>query len=301
MGDKRMHMVAALFVWLFTAAGCATIHEIGADIRGKAGALKQKMAFMPSINDSSFGGDNFRAAAHGQLKKALAGRCDHIHLVDSRDIQRALKEIPRGLSGRIDTLALHDLGRIYGLGAVLEQTIVDIEYITAKRGIWGFRKTGTLVRASFRVRCYDTETTAVFFDETVTDDVDLREGVWKEAKNTGRYDEEMAEAILSEIIPRAVKRICRRLAEEPWKGYIVLDAHNRLTLSAGKDVGLATGDVLEVFGSSEPIRGQGGALYLVPGLKIGEVRVGDVQKDRAEVVPISGNDLEKSHCVKLKP
>ncbi|MDY6989103.1 MAG: hypothetical protein SWQ30_13720 [Thermodesulfobacteriota bacterium] len=301
MAGKSTHIMAALFVCLFTVAGCATAHKIGADIIGKGRALKKKIAFMPSINDSGFGGDDFQAAAHGQLKKTLSRGCDGIHVMDSREIQRALEEIPHGLSGRIDTLALGNLGRTYGLGGVLEQTIVDMEYITAKRGIWGFRKTRMLARASFRVRCYDTETTAVFFDEMVSDEVGLSEGVWKAAKNTGAYNQEMADAILSKIISKTVKLICKRLAEEPWKGYIIKDSDERFTLSAGKDVGLATGDVLDVFGAAEPLRGQGDKVYLVPGLKIGEIRVTDVKEDQAEVAPVSGRNLEKSHCVKLKP
>jgi len=301
MAGKSIHIMAAFFVCLFTVAGCATTHKIGADIIGKGRALKKKIAFMPSINDSGFGGDDFQAAAHSQLKKSLSRRCDGINIMDSREIQRALEEIPHGLSGRIDTLALGNLGRIYGLGAVLEQTIADMEYITAKRGIWGFRKTRMLVRVSFRVRCYDTETTAVFFDEMVTDEVGLAEEVWKEGKNTGAYNQEMADAILSKIISKTVKLICERLGEEPWTGYIVSGADQRFTLSGGKDVGLATGDVLEVFGASEPIKGQGDKVYLVPGLKIGEIRVTQVKEDQAEAVPVSGRNLEKSHCVKLKP
>jgi len=301
MVRKSIHMMAALLVCLLSVAGCATTQKIGADIMGKGSTLKKKIAFMPSVNDSGFGGDDFKVAAHTQLKKSLSRRCDGITIIDSREIRRPLEEIPHGLSGRIDTFGLGNLGRIYGLGGVLEQTIVDMEYITAKRGIWGFRKTRMLARASFRVRCYDTETTTVLFDEMVTDEVELSEGVWKEAKNTGGYNQEMADAILSNIISKTVKLICKRLAEEPWKGYIVKDSDERFTLSAGNDVGLATGDVLEVFGLAEPIRGQGDKGYLVPGLKIGEIRVADVKEDQAEVVPISGRSLEKSHCVKLKP
>jgi len=301
MAGKSIHIMAALFVCLFSVAGCATTHKIGADIMGKGKTLKKKIAFMPSMNDSGFGGDDFQVAAHGELKKTLSKRCDGIHIIDSREIQRALEEIPHGLSGRIDTLALGKLGRTYGLGGVLEQTIVDMEYITAKRGIWGFRKTRMLARASFRLRCYDTETTAVFFDEMVTDEVALTEGVWKDAKNTGAYNQEMAGAIVSKIISKAVKLICKRLAEEPWKGYVVKDSEERLTLTAGKDVGLATGDVLEVFGAAEPIRGQGDKVYLVPGLKMGEIRVTGVKEDQAEVVPVSGRNLERGHSVKLKP
>jgi len=301
MARKRAYIMAALFVCLFAAAGCATFHKIGADIMGKEGALKKKVAFMPSMNDSGFGGDSFQAAAHSQLKKALSRRCDGIQIIDSREIQRALEEIPHGLSARINTSALGRIGRTYGLGAVLEQRIVDVEYMTAKRGIWGFRKTRTLARASLRVRCFDTATTAVLFDETVTGKVELSEAVWKEAKTTGAYNKEMAEAVLSEVISKTVQGICERLAKEPWKGYIVKNSGERLTLSAGQDVGLTPGDVLEVFQAAEPMQGQGGKVYLVPGLKMGEIRVTHVKEDHAEAVSIYGNNLDKSHCVKLRP
>jgi hypothetical protein len=268
---------------------------------GKGGTLKKKMAFMPSPNNSLFGGHGFQAAAHSQLKETLSRRCDGIHILDSRDVQRALEEIRYGLSGQLDTLALGELGRRLGLGAVLEQTILDIDCISAKRGIWGLRKTRMLAQASFRLRCYDTETTAVLFDETLIGEVELSETAWKEARAAGTYNQEIAGAILSHMIPKIVSLVCEHLAEEPWKGYMVKDTDERWTLLAGRDVGLTPGDMLEIFGEAKPIRGYGAKVYLVPGPRIGEIRVSDVQENWSEAVPLSGGNLEKNHCVKSKP
>jgi predicted small secreted protein len=301
MAGKGIHVIIVLFLFSLLAPGCATTQGIADDIIGKGRTLKKEVAFLPGANDSGFGGGDFQALADAQLKRFLSGRCDGVRVSDSGRIRKALEEIPGLSSGRIDNSSLGSLGRLYGLNAVLEQRIDDIEYVTGKRGIWGFRRPRMLARASFRIRAYDTETTAVLFDDTIVDEVELPEGLWKDAKNSGAYSTDIANPILSKIIPKAGKLICRRLAREPWKGYTAPGPDNTLIVLAGKDAGLAIGDVLEVFGTAEPIEGQGDQVYLVSGLKIGEIKIAKVQEDRADAVPVFGHDLEKSHCVKFKP
>ena len=280
--------------------GCATTEKISEDILGKGPRLSKKVSFLPPVNGSGYGGEDFQRAAAAQLRAFLSRRCDNLRIVDSRNILKALQDMPRLPSGQIDHLALANLGRIFGLGAVVNQTIGQMECLTEKRGIWGFRRLCRLVRLSFHVRVYDIQTTAILLDEIVEEDVEISEYDWDNLKTGNGYNKGIASRLLAEMTGKTGKMICERLAEEPWKGYITASSNNTFTISAGTDVGLTVGDVLEVFSMGEPMKGQEGRIYLVSGPKIGEIKVTKVKKDRAEAESILGYDLEQSSFVQLK-
>ncbi|NVM57376.1 MAG: hypothetical protein HWN51_04590 [Desulfobacterales bacterium] len=298
--SKGIIIVALCLPVCLLVIGCGTTKKITDDILGKGRSLKKKIAFLPSVNRSGYGGGDFQKAARAQLKTFLSRRCDGLLVMDSRKTRKLLEEIPRLPSGQIDSLALATLGRIHGLHAVLEQSIAQIKCVTDKRGIWGFRNTCMLAQLSFRVRAYDVETTAILFDQVVQDAVEISEDDCQKVKTGSEYSKEIAHRLLGKIIPEIGQRIYRRLAEEPWKGYITAASENTLNLTAGKDVGLAAGDVFEVFAIGEPIKGEAGQVYLILGPKIGEIKVTKVHGDRAEAIGILGSNLEKSSCVKLK-
>jgi hypothetical protein len=90
------------------------------------------------------------------------------------------------------------------------------------------------------------------------------------------------------------------VSEKPWKGYFTSVSENTFILSAGSDVGLEVGDVLEVFEAGEPIKGRGGEVYLVSGPKIGEVHIRKLFSDRAETFGVLPIDLDRISHVKLK-
>jgi len=293
-------MASIYFVgWLFLP-GCATTEKITADILGKGPTLSKKISFLPPVNGSGYGGEDFQRAAAAQLRAFLNRRCDNLRIMDSRNILKALQDIPRLPSGQIDNLALAKPGRVFGLSAVVNQTIGQMECLTEKRGIWGFRRTCRLARLSFRVRVYDIETTAILLDEIVEEDVEVSEYDWDNIKTANGYNKGIASRLLAKMTDKTGNIICERLAEEPWKGYIITGSDKTFTISAGTDVGLTVGDVLEVFGLGEPMKGQEGHIYLVSGPKIGEIKITKVKKDRAEAAGILGYDLEQSSFVQLK-
>ena len=112
------------------ATGCATTEKITADILGKGRTLSKKIAFLPAVNASGYGGEDLQRAAAEQLRAFLGRRCDNLRIMDSRNILKAVEDMPRLPSGQIDNLALAKLGRIFGLSAVVNQTIGQMECLT---------------------------------------------------------------------------------------------------------------------------------------------------------------------------
>jgi hypothetical protein len=297
---KGTTIIAFCIIAIFLAIGCAATKKITEDLVGGGKALKKKAVFLPAVNKTEYGGKDFQESARAHLKTSLKRFCDDLIIIDSRKIQNLLEKIPRLPSGQFDHLALAKFGRLFGLNAVLEESLSEIECVTDKRGIWGFRNTCMLVQLSVCVRAYDIETGAILFDEVVNDEVEVLEHDWQDIEERRGYHKEIADRLLSKTTAKIYKRICELLGNEPWKGYITSVSENTFALIAGKDVGLAIGDVLEVFGTSDPIEGQAGQFYLVSGSKIGELRITKVQGNRAEAIGILGSDLQKSSHVKFK-
>jgi len=300
---KKSLDILLLFVVAYTVfSGCATTKKITDDIMGPDRVLKKKIVFLPTVNKTGFGGKDLETTASLKLKIALAAHCDGLIINNSKKIRQAFSEIPRLPSGQIDNLALAETGRIHGINAVLEQTISVVEFNTEKRGIWGFREDTPLLHAVFRIRIYDIETTATYLDEVFREELELSEDLLGEQNRSANpYYDEYAGILLERAIPKISDHVCERLEEMPWSGFVVHSNNDTYTLSAGSDVGLAEGDVLEVFKMDAPLQGLDGHVYLIAGPKMGEIRVSQVKDSEATAVSISGNGFEKGCCVKLKP
>ena len=292
--------IASCLIAIFLVIGCATTKKITEDIMGEGRALKKKIAFLPTVNKTGYGGKEFKDLARAFLKVSVRHFCDDQIITDSRKTRNLLEQIPRLHSGQLDNLALSKVGRALGLNVVLEESLAEIECVTENRGVWGFRETCMIVQLSIHVKGFDIETGAILFDEVVRDEVEVPEHEWENIKGRRGYNKEVADRLLTKTTPVISRRICELLGDKQWKGYITSVSGDTYTLTAGKDVGLAKGDVLEVFGTSEPIKGQAGQFYLVSGPKIGELRITKVYTNRAEAIRVNGKELQKSSHVKLK-
>ncbi|MBW1743582.1 MAG: hypothetical protein JRJ47_09175 [Deltaproteobacteria bacterium] len=298
--NKGTNALVFCFLVIFLTTGCATTKKITADITGLGGGLKKKMAFHPTVNKTGYGGEVFKESARAQFENTLGGFCDDIIIIDSKRTRSLLEEIPRLPSGQLDTLALAKLGRVLGLNTVLEEDLFELECLDDKRGIYGFRDDCKIVQLYLRVRVYDVESAAVLVDEIVRDDVVVTEQEWLNIKDRTGYHEEIANRLLNKTTSEICERVCELVSEKPWKGYFTSASENTYTLSAGTDVGLEVGDVLEVFETGEPIKGYGGEVYLVSGPKIGEVHIRKVFKNRAEAFGVLRIEFDRISHVKLK-
>lgn len=298
--NKGLNALVFCFLVVFLTTGCATTKKITADITGMGGGLKKKMAFLPTVNKTGYGGEVFKESARAQFENTLGSFCDDIIIVDSEKIRSLLEEIPRLSSGRLDTLVLAKLGRALGLNTVLEENLFQLECLDDKRGIYGFRDDCKIVQLYLRVRVYDVESAAVLVDEIVQDEVVVSEKEWLEIKERREYHKEIANRLLNKTTSEICESVCELVSEKPWKGYFTSVSENTYILSAGTDVGLEVGDMLEVFEAGEPIKGHGGEVYLVSGPKIGEVHIKKIFNDRAEAFGVLRIEFDRISHVQLK-
>lgn len=295
----RMVLVFFLTALLLTT-GCATTKKIAEDITGKGGRLKKKMAFLPAVYNTSSQDGVFPQIDGLRLKSLLEDSCEDLIILDSQKGDDLLSQIPRLSSGDVDNLALIETGRALGLNAILVESPSEIECLADKCGIWGFRHGCTFAELSVGLRAYDIETGAVLFYEVLRDKIEVSEQACQDIREGKGGQLDLAAQLVDKITSETCEKVCDRLGAEPWKGYLTPVAENTFSLPAGIDVGLSEGDVLEVFGASEPILGYAGQSYLVAGRKIGELRVTRVFLTHAEAVGDLGDTSQQNNYVKLK-
>jgi hypothetical protein len=150
------------------------------------------------------------------------------------------------------------------------------------------------------VHVYDVETNALLSSELIKSRVNISEPEWPNLRDNPQLDPSLIGGLLQGAALQLSEKLCTIMAKEPWKGYVLDFENDKVVLSAGIDVGLRKGDVLEVFRYGRPIEGNADKYYLISGPRIGEVRIEKVFQHTAVASVISGADFDKSNCVKLK-
>jgi hypothetical protein len=292
----------AVFIGLITSSfivGCGTTKKISEDIVGGRGELK-KIALVPAANQTGYGGQALQKEAMANLETFLKRHCDEFIVLDFGKTGRLLEKLVGRSTGQIDNLTLAKFGRVLGVNAILIATLDDIKCTGGKRGIYGFRDTIPVVRLVMRLRAFDPQTGTILFDQVFADEVEVGESDWQNIRERKGYHQEIMNRLLIKTTDQVGEAVSDQLCDTPWKGYVTNVSGDVITLSAGKDVGLAKGDVLEVFGMSGTIEGKEGQIYLLSGPTIGELQITEVRENEAEAMGLEGSDFQKSSHVKLK-
>ena len=302
MGKNTVYFLASMCIMaVFLVPGCAATKKIAKDIFRDENHLKKKIAFFPGTNQSRRGGQELGPLISASLKNHMSLHCQDLVIIDSTDTRDRLEDIPFLVMGNRDNMALAQAGRILGLNAVLESTLIDIWFTSEKRGIWGFRDDVPLMKVTLEVKAYDIETTATLVNDVFLEEVALNEETYREGDELSQYSLALIKTVLKQIVSKIADQVCEGLLDAPWKGFIVGRDGDAFVISAGRDVGLKEGDEVEVRSMADPMEGLGGEYFLLPGEKMGELRVTKVFPDKAfAALVFSDGDVEKSCSIRLK-
>jgi len=289
-------------IWLSCAvmSGCAASKKIAEDIMTGGPALRKKIAILPTTAPQV--DRSIETLVPAIVANYLERNCaDGLFIEETPAVETALTEKVVSPGGIINTDGFAGVARQYGLSALIESRIEDMHLFTKKKGLWGFRDLKTFLSMTLRVRVYDVQTTALVLDQAKQGEMVLPESAAQAATDLSTVDENLIRQLLFQITDETTEHTCEVLMETPWKGFIAGSDGETVRISAGRDVGLKVGDILEVFAKAEPIQGFNQRTYFIHGPKMGEVTVQAVFEHHSQAVKVSGDNLENSACVMLKP
>ncbi|MGE0084066.1 MAG: hypothetical protein AB7S75_06555 [Desulfococcaceae bacterium] len=266
------------------------------------GHLKKRVAVVRSEHRTFIGKEDIAGAAEKRFAEVLGDECRDIFLVTPEDpaYPDQLDQLPRNVTGGIDNLTLARLGSDAGLNAVVMLTITDTDSDEKEKGFLIFRDTHYFGTVRANIVVYDTGTGAKLLDEIISGkkEVDGAEyDAIKAGNATGIYE---MKDLLEEIAGECGEKVCGAIRKLPWQGYVSAVADGKILLSCGRETGIKSGDVLEVFDRGETVRGKYGQQFYVPGRKTGEMSVTAVFVGKAEGIPSGDTGVKPGFFVRLK-
>jgi len=264
--------------------------------------LKKRVAVIKTENRTFIGKEDIDAGLGRRFAEILDQQCSDIFLVSAEDpsYPEELAQLSRTGTGGVDNLTLARLGSDAGLNAVVMVTVTDTDSDEREKGILIFRDTRYFGTLRADVVVYDTGTGAKLLDESITleKEVDGAEYDAIRAKNPGGiYD---MRDMLENIAEKGGGKVCNAMRKSPWQAYVLAVEDEKILLSCGRETGIKSGDVFEVFDRGEIIKGKYGQQFYVPGRKAGEMTLTDVFVGKAEGMPAENTVAKPGYFVRMK-
>jgi hypothetical protein len=285
--------------------GCTTVRNQTKKVVGVlpfAGErLRKKVVIVPFENTTFLSDEAVRQRFMDRLSGLLAEECDRVLWIQPEDpgYPEVLGRVPRLASGRIDNLALAEIGRGSGINAFLLGNVASIDAEEKEKGILMFRDIHYFESTQIGFQLYDTGTGAKLMDESIkaSTEVDGAEFDAIIAKDLPAMYE--LDQTLERIASEGAEKVCDSLGKHPWQGFVVAVQDDAVTLSAGRENGITVGDVLKVYGVGEVVEGKFGQRFVIPGPPAGEIEITSVADGRSEARLLDGAEAVEGAVVKL--
>ena len=258
----------------------------------------KKVAVLSPENKTFISEKDFNELFGQKFLETLDEECSDIILIKPKDkgYPSQLEKLVMQNSGMPDNLTFVKLGRELGLNAIVIVKAVEADAEEKEKGIPFFKDTHYFGILQINVVAYSMLTGAKIIDESPSSETEI-DGSEFDAIRAGETQGifEISEA-LSEMAANAGEKVCETIGEERWHGYIIAVDGERVRLSSGRETGLKPGDILNVYDQGERIQGKNKEVFLIPGEKIGEIKITEVFAGKGEAMKVSGGDIQPG-CV----
>ena len=263
--------------------------------------LQRMTAVISFDNKSLYRSQDYVQLFRKGIPEYLNKECDDVTAANQNAAEaiKSLRELPRLLSGQVDTFALATIGRQLGLNAVITGSLDDIGMLKEKRGVvW--KDNQHLVQIWASVEVYDTETGTKILDQSFSRKVEIGEPGYESMQSEGKMILPDLNETLNDLIQEMGETICWAVEDQPWNGFIVAVDGDQIVLSSGSRAGLEPGDDFEVFDTSRILETRNGQRFFYHGQKIGEIRIVEVEPDKARAGIIINRGIKTGDSVRIK-
>jgi hypothetical protein len=316
----KTHMLAwvsflSLCIPLMT--GCSTYSDVKKktkriirDYKAPDEDLKKRVGIALFKNKTPFVNKGLEENFLKNLVETIKTSCQDVLVLEPYDpgYPDYLVNLSRKTSGSIDNFDLAKTGRHLGLNAVVTGALIDIRNHRKTRGILWFKDIHNYVQVQVMTEVYDTQTGAKLLDKSYTHEIEDEDilylyddvSYYDATEKTGEISIHIVNDALKFIAEDMGEQICDAIVLQPWKGYITSTFAEKVVISSGENVGIAPGDIFEVYNCNGVFTGVEKHRFFVPGLKTGEIKITKVYPDRAEGVRFSGQNIAPGCSIRPK-
>jgi hypothetical protein len=295
---------AAALIGLLLAAGCSgggRTLPIPIPFTAEGGFTK-RVAILPFQVQSGYVDPRSGRILQQTAIERLQADCPTVRFQAPSDPEFpiSVSEIPRLEDGSFDNFELAMVGRRWGLNALMISTLSSVSVDEQEEGFWWFKKLQYYVQVEVRAELLDSETASKLLSHTVNRRVEIDRFDVDMINARNQVELYYFEETLDDIAEEIAEAVCRTIAEQSWKSYVLLVEGGELLIAAGAEAELQTGVLLEIFDSSEVVQAAGARRYILPGPKIGEARVTVVDARVSRAAVVSGSEFRPGQVVRAK-
>jgi len=301
INPRGFYTVCVLIALLFISYGCTTVSNIGdgiskrtkkviRSIKAPKGNLSKKIGFILFENKTLFKKNNLEADFTKRLGESVKQKCPSVIVVmpGDKDFPNILAALPRHPSGRIDNMVLANIAKQLGLSAIVTGSLHDISESAEEKGILWFKDIHNFISTKLIVEVFDSQSAAKLLDNVYVHESEVGETEYEmiRAKKADGLPE--LEVALENIAIEMGEEICEEVAKQPWRAYIVAVNEKTATISSGSQVGIKPGDRFDIYSAGTILNGTGGQSFHMPGQKIGELKITDVEPGSLQALLTDG-------------
>jgi len=297
-GLFRKLSVLVILLSLLSAFACSTVNEVylaGAETVNLATdlimpdekpVLKKKVMVAPVINQTGI--NKFDEKVRQILISNLAQ--DEFLLVSSLNKGNSSisnsKTLQYGII--IDSEQVKN-AREMGANILVSCVFHSIESDIKRKGIWPLRENRRVIGISVSINAIDTinNTLVVSRNETLYVKTDEKD---PDSFEKWKPDINLLEKEIPSVLEKLSSSITEKLRQYPWQSRIHMAENNKYVIKAGRNIGIDTSTVFELFTKGESIKSLTGEEYFILGEKIGEVGIKSVSQDVSTLaMTLNGN------------
>jgi hypothetical protein len=319
---RSFQIIFGIFVFLMFSisfAGCSTVTDVkDATVKASKATVQATTKFVPYMggpdsgiirtvsliqfkNETVLDQLPLERVFEGMIVKYISESCSEVRLLvqGGPDFPESLKAVPSSAS--LDNLTMVDKGREAGLNAIITGGILNLSLDQEDEGILWFRQKTEKLQIQFSLEVFDMETGAKIFDDRFVHEIKDLAPEEIQAFRTGQPAlftsiSTNLEKLAKDIAPK----ICNAVMAQPWSGYVVSVDDNRVYLSFGKSIGIKSGETLEIHDGGQIVGNLNGQRFILPGKKIGEIRITQMEEKTSTGEIISGKNIQGGNLVKFR-
>lgn len=298
-------LMGSLFLLITTGCSLKTIsktaQKIQRDLTASNGGLRKSVVFLPFSNSKILEGKNNETFFYEKLFDTFQINCPDIlyQQLNKGKLFKALTSIPLLESGQIDNFSLSRIAKNAGINAVVIGSFIDISTHIEKRGLLWLKRDRHLFQVQIEVEMFDSLTATKALDETLLFEKEVDESTFQLIRSKQFNNQHTIQEALLQITDDMGDEICTALNDVYARGYVAAVNGNKIIVSSGRKAGIKTGQTLNAFKMGKIIQGIAGHRFIIPGLKIGEIKTTRVFPDRSEAKIISGGPVPVGSSVSI--
>ena len=213
---------------------------------------KKRVGIVDFENKTRYGRGRLGSSASDILTTELFKTGAFI-VIERAQLESVLGEQALGQSGVINPATAAQAGKVLGLNAIVTGSISQFGVKTEGKDYAVYKQKVQKAECTVDVRVVDTTTGQILFADSGSGVFEKKISQVLGLGQKGGYDETMGQNALRAAITKFMDNLVSQLKSVEWKGRIAKVSGSTIYINAGRNIGLKTGDTLQVITLGEEI------------------------------------------------